>query len=116
MKQLKSTLHTFAFLSLLGGALAVPVAALAEDPVAPGTTVKTIPLTSTQYKVTDASGQVIANQPLSAIVSSIPAPAAAPIDTAPPVAAPSDNAPAPAADINPGASPVSPADAPVPAN
>lgn len=110
MKQLKSTLHTFAFLSLLGGALAIPVAALAEDPVAPGTTVKTIPLTSTQYKVTDASGQVIANQPLSAVVSSAPAPA--PAD-----APPADTAPlAPAQNANPGASPVSPADAAPPAN
>ena len=111
MKQLTSTLNKFALLSLLGGALALPVAALAEDPVAPGTTVKTIPLTSTQYKVTDASGQVIGNQPLSAVLSSAPAPVVAPVDTSAPA---TDTAPAP--DVNPGVSPVSPADAPVPAN
>lgn len=115
MKDLTSTFTKFALLSLLGGTLTLPVAALAEDPVAPGTTVKTIPLTNVQYKVTDASGQVVGNQPLSSLISSAPSPSAAPapVDTPPPV----DTVPAaPVTDVNPGVSPVSPADAPVPAN
>lgn len=114
MKDLKNVFSKFAVLSLVASALALPVAALAEDPVAPGTTVKTIPLTSTQYKVTDASGQVIANQPLSTVISSTAVPAAPPVDTSAPAM---DSAPlAPAPDADPGVSPVSPADKPVPAN
>lgn len=112
MKDLKSTLRKFALLPLVGLTLALPVAALAEDPVPAGTTVKTIPLTTLQYKVSDASGQVVANQPLSSIVSSAPAPSApAPVDSVP---AP-DAAPVAPVDAAPGVSPVSPADTVPPA-
>lgn len=113
MKDLKRTFSKFAVFSVIGGMLALPVAALAEDPVPAGTTVKTIPLTTLQYKVSDASGQVVANQPLSSIVSSAPAPSApAPVDSAP---AP-DAAPVAPVDAAPGVSPVSPADTMPPAN
>ncbi len=113
MKDLKSTFGKFALLPLLCSTLLLPVAALAEDPVPAGTTVKNIPLTTLAYKVSDASGQVVANQPLSAIVSSAPTPSApAAVDSAP---AP-DAAPLAPVDAAPGTSPVSPADAPVPAN
>lgn len=60
MKQVKNIkLKQLATLSVLGTAMALPLASYAEDAVPEGTTVKTIALTTTQTTLRDSSGQIV---------------------------------------------------------
>lgn len=93
MKNVKMSLTKLAAITALGATLALPTLSFAEDPVAPGTTVNTIPLTTAQISVRDSSGQVVSNQPLdvsSGATPSAPTPIAAPNDAPPAVDAPQD--------------------------
>lgn len=81
MKTVKTQLKQLAAISALGTLLVMPTIAFAEEPVAPGTTVNTIALTSAQVTVRDSSGQTVATSPVISSDASGTASAVVPVAT-----------------------------------